>query len=223
MAISCLSARAFKDELYQQFARIGKCLASEKRLELLSLLSQGPKSVEKLVESTNMSFANVSRHLQVLNDARLVKYSKKGTYVIYELADPSVSDFLLSLWRICENQLADVKRIKDEFLNHFDNLQTLTMDELLEKLESRTIILLDVRPREEFEAGHIEGAISVPIDELDQHIQSLPRDVEIAAYCRGPYCVYAAHAVHRLRNEGFIAYRLEEGVHEWRQYNKQRH
>lgn len=216
-------ARAFKDDLYQEFARIGKCLSSDKRLELLNLLSQGPKSVEKLVQNTEMSFANVSRHLQVLLDARLVKYSKKGTYVIYELADSSVSDFLLSLWRVCENQLTDVKRIKDDFFKHFNDLQTLSMDELRDKLESGTIILLDVRPKEEFEAGHIAGAISVPIDEFEQHLLYLPRDVEIAAYCRGPYCVYSAQAAQRLINEGFVAFRMEEGVHEWLEYNEHRH
>ncbi len=218
-----LSSRAFKNEIYRQFARIGKCLSSDKRLELLNLLSQGPKSVEKLVQHTEMNFANVSRHLQVLLDAKLVKYAKKGTYVIYELADSSVAVFLSSLWRVCEHQLADVKRIKDDFLNHFDDVQTLSMDELLDKLESGAVILLDVRPKDEFDAGHIAGAVSMPIGELERRLQSLPRDMEIAAYCRGPYCVYAAQAARLLRSEGFAAYRLEEGVQEWREYNERLH
>lgn len=217
------SSRVFKDGLYQQFARIGKCLSSDKRLELLNLLSQGPKSVEKLALDTEMSIANVSRHLQILHDARLIKYNKKGTYVIYELADPSVADFLLSLWKVCEQQLTDVKRIKGDFLNHFIELKTIAMDELLGKMRSGSIVLLDVRPKEEYEAGHIPGAISVPMEELEQRLGSLPQNVEIAAYCRGPYCVFAAQAVTLLQSEGFIAHRLEEGVHEWRQYNEQYH
>ncbi|MDF2722681.1 MAG: ArsR family transcriptional regulator [Paenibacillus sp.] len=223
MQSSDSSTRAFNDELYQQFSRIGKCLSSDKRLELLNLLSQGPKTVEKLVQNTGMTFANASRHLQILLDARLVKFSKKGTYVIYELADRAVYEFLSSLWKVCEHQLADVKRIKDDLLNHFDEFQTVSMKELHDKLKAGTIVLLDVRPRDEYEADHIAGAISVPIHEIERHLQSLPRDVEIAAYCRGPYCIYSAQAVQLLRSEGFAAYRLEEGVQEWREYNEQKH
>ncbi|WP_028777109.1 ArsR/SmtB family transcription factor [Shimazuella kribbensis] len=209
------TARVFKDRLYQQYARIGKCLSSDKRLEILDLLSNGPKSVENLAKQTEMSIANVSRHLQILLDARLVKFNKKGTYVIYTLADPEVGNFLMSLWRICENQLADIPRIKEDFLKHYQNSQALTKDELIEKMEAGTIILLDVRPKDEFEAGHIAGAISVPIKELDHYLQNLPQHVEVAAYCRGPYCVYTAQAVEKIQREGFKAYRLEEGVHEW--------
>lgn len=205
------SARKFKDELYQQYARIGKCLSSDKRLEILSLLSQGPKSVEKLAQLSEMSVANVSRHLQILLDARLVKFSKQGTYVIYTLSAPEIADFLLSLWRVCESQLADISRIKEDFLQHFDDVQTLSLDEVMDKLETGTIILLDVRPPGEFEEGHLAGAISVPIDEIDAYIQNLPPDIEVAAYCRGPFCVYSSDVVKKLQNRGIKAYRLEEG------------
>lgn len=205
------SGREFKDELYQQYARIGKCLSSDKRLEILSLLSQGPKSVEKLAQQSEMSVANVSRHLQILLDARLVKFTKQGTYVIYALSAPEIADFLLSLWRVCESQLADIPRIKEDFLQHFDDMQTLSLDEVMDKMEAGTIILLDVRPTGEFEAGHIPGAISVPIDEIDAYIQNLPRDIEVAAYCRGPFCVYSEEVVKKLQSKGFTAYRLEEG------------
>lgn len=205
------SAREFKDELYRQYARIGKCLSSDKRLEILSLLSQGPKSVEGLAQQSEMSVANVSRHLQILLDARLVKFHKQGTYVIYSLSSPEIADFLLALWRVSESQLADITRIKENFLQHSDDMQTLSLDEVMAKLEAGTIILLDVRPAGEYEEGHIPGAISVPIDEIDAYIQNLAPDVEVAAYCRGPYCVYSAEVVKKLQEKGFTAYRLAEG------------
>lgn len=205
------SARTFKDELFRQYARIGKCLSSDKRLEILSLLSQGPKSVERLAQQSEMSVANVSRHLQILLEARLVTFQKQGTYVIYSLSSPEVADFLLALWRVSESQLADITRIKEDFLQHADDMETLTLDEVLEKLEAGTIILLDVRPVGEYEAGHIPGAISVPFDKIDAYIQQLAPDLEIAAYCRGPYCVYSTEVVKKLKEKGFTAYRLAEG------------
>lgn len=217
-----VSVSMYKEHLYRQFARIGKCLSSDKRLELLHLLSQGPKSVEKLAQATGMSMANVSRHLQILLDANMVKFNKKGTYVIYTLANSEIEDFLNSLWRISETQLADVARIKNEFMNQCGDLQTLSMDEVLTKLSQGSIILLDVRPADEFENAHIPGAISVPLDELHSYLQSLPKDVQVAAYCRGPYCVSAAEAVKLLQREGYTAFWIEEGVYEWREYITQR-
>lgn len=213
-----LPARAFKDDLYRQFARIGKCLSSDKRLELMHLLSQGPKSVEKMAGATGMSVANVSRHLQILLDTNLVKFSKKGTYVIYSLASPHIEVFLNSLWRISELQLGDVTRIKNDFISQCDDLQTLALDEVLSKMEEGSIVLLDVRPADEFEAGHIPGAISVPLEELNHYMQTLPKGVHIAAYCRGPYCVSSAEAVTQLKREGYTAFRVEEGVQEWREH-----
>nr|AGS50314.1 hypothetical protein [uncultured bacterium Ele45G2]AIF26564.1 putative ArsS family transcriptional regulator [uncultured bacterium fosmid pJB45G2] len=215
--------RDYKEELFRQFARIGKCLSSDKRLELLHLLSQGPKSVERLAQATDMSVANVSRHLQILLDANLVKFSKKGTYVIYTLASSDICGFLTSLWRICESQLADIARIKTAFINQFENLESLSLNEVLSRMEEGSIILLDVRPAEEYEADHIPGAISVPMEELHRYLQGLPKEIQIAAYCRGPYCVYSAQAVDEMRREGFTAFRLEEGVYEWQEYQAQRH
>jgi rhodanese-related sulfurtransferase/predicted transcriptional regulator len=215
--------RSFKEDLFRQFARIGKCLSSDKRLELLHLLSQGPKSVEKLAQATDMSVANVSRHLQILLDSNLVKFSKKGTYVIYTLASPEIPGFLTSLWRISEKQLADISRLKTDFINQYEDYHTLSLEEVLSKMEEGNIILLDVRPADEFEADHIPGAISVPMEELHHYLQSLPKDIQIAAYCRGPYCVHATKAVEYMRREGFSAYRLVEGVYEWREYLAQRH
>ncbi|WP_373228625.1 metalloregulator ArsR/SmtB family transcription factor [Cohnella sp.] len=210
--------RLFKDGIYKQFSRIGKSLSSEKRLELLNLLSQGPKSVEKLAQSTDMPIANVSHHLQVLSEARLVKSRKKGTFVFYEVADPSVITFLLALWEVGEQQLTDIKRLKEDFMNGTKGCHTLTLEEVMTKQNGGEIVLLDVRPTEEYNSDHIPGALSIPIDELAAHLNNLPADREIVAYCRGPYCVYAAQAVSELRNKGFSAFRIEEGVHEWKQH-----
>lgn len=209
------SANILKEDLYRQLSRVGKCLSSDKRLEILTLLSQGPKTVEKLTAASGMNFANVSRHLQVLLDAKLVKFTKKGTHVIYALADPAVVDLLTSLWRISEKQLPDIAKLKDDFLHNLDNIQTLTMDEVMEKLNTASIFLLDLRPKEEFEISHIEGAISVPMEDLDSLMDQLPKDAEIIAYCRGPLCVYSAIAAKKLQAGGFRAYRMDEGLNEW--------
>lgn len=211
-------AKNFKDDLYKQLSRIGKCLSSDKRLEILNLLSQGSKSVEKLAACTDMSIANVSRHLQILLEAKLVKFTKKGTYVIYSLADPAIVDFLSSLWRISEKQLPDIGTIKRDFLENLDAIQTLSMDEVKEKLNNESIILLDLRPKEEYDTGHIVGAISVPIEDLEQFIQEFPQNAEIVAYCRGPLCVYSALAAQKLQAGGFTAYRMEEGINEWQRH-----
>ncbi|MGG1312675.1 metalloregulator ArsR/SmtB family transcription factor [Cohnella laeviribosi] len=217
------SGRPFKDAIYKQFARIGKCLSSERRLELLNLLSQGAKSVEKLAQQTDMTIANVSQHLQVLSEARLVTSKKRGTYVYYELANTAVNELLLSLWKTGEQQLADIQKIKEEFMNPHGGFHTISLEEALAKHKQGEIILVDVRPSEEYEYDHIPGAISIPIDELAEHMNELPSDLEIVTYCRGPYCVYSAQAVLELRNKGFLAYRLEEGVHEWKQHTGNLH
>ncbi|MGQ3477738.1 ArsR/SmtB family transcription factor [Paenibacillus sp. TY11] len=218
-----LPVRSFKDDLYRQFSKIGKCLSSDKRLELMHLLSQGPKSVEKMAEATGMSVANVSRHLQILHNANLVRFKKKGTYVIYTLASPEVKGFLNSLWRISEMQLADVTRIKNDLMCQFGDLDTLSIGEVKRKMEDGSIILLDVRPSEEFEAGHIPGAMSVPMEDLHRYLQTHSKEIQIAAYCRGPYCVFAAEAVKLMQKEGFTAFHMEEGVYEWQEYHAQIH
>jgi len=213
------SANNLKEELYRQLSRIGKCLSSDKRLEILTLLSQGAKTVEKLAASSGMNFANVSRHLQILLDAKLVKYTKRGTHVIYSLADPAIVDFLASLWRISAKQLPDIAKIKDDFLNHdLERIQTLTMDEVMNKLNTESVLLLDLRPKEEYETSHIAGAISVPMEELEHYMRSLPQGTEVIAYCRGPLCVYSAIAAQKLQEEGFTAYRMDEGLNEWQEH-----
>ncbi len=214
--------RTWKDQLYQEQARIGKCLSSPKRLEILDLLAQGAKSVEVLSRGTGMSVANVSQHLQTLHEARLVRYTKKGTFVIYELADAAVSNFMLTLHRLCEQQLVEIKRIRTEFTQHHASAEPISLDVLVDRLERGDIFLLDVRPREEYETDHIAGAISIPIEQLEKHLSSLPINMDIAAYCRGPYCLMSAQAVEIINARGLKAFRLEEGVHEWRQFAEQR-
>lgn len=208
-------AELYKEQLFLQYARIGKCLSSERRLEMLNLLSNGPKAVETIAHQTGMNVANVSRHLQILLDANLVKFTKKGTYVIYSLAHPLVTEFLMSLWKIAEHQLSDVPRLKQDFLQHYNNARTISKQEVLERMQKGTILVLDIRPRDEYESEHIDGALSVPMEELDSYLQDLPRDTEIAAYCRGPHCVFTAQAVEQMQKKGFKAYRIEEGVQEW--------
>lgn len=212
------SAKLFKEDLYKQLARIGKCLSSDKRLEILNLLSNGSRTVEKIAASTDMNVANVSRHLQVLLDAKLVKFTKKGTFVIYSLADPEIINFMSSLWRISEKQIPDISRMKDDFINNLDDIQTLTMDEVRERIKNDSIILVDLRPKEEYEMDHIAGAISMPMEELEVFIRDIPKNTEIIAYCRGPLCVYSALAAQKLQSEGFTAYRMEEGLNEWQEH-----
>ncbi|MEK4439304.1 ArsR/SmtB family transcription factor [Paenibacillus sp. FSL K6-2862] len=212
------SAKLFKEDLYKQLARIGKCLSSDKRLEILNLLSNGSKTVEKIAASTDMNIANVSRHLQILLDAKLVKFTKKGTFVIYSLADPEIINFLSSLWRISEKQIPDISRMKDDFINNLDDIQTLTMDEVRERIKNDSIILVDLRPNEEYEMDHIAGAVSMPMEELEVFIREIPKNTEIIAYCRGPLCVYSALAAQKLQSEGFKAYRMEEGLNEWQEH-----
>ncbi|RCX30930.1 MULTISPECIES: ArsR/SmtB family transcription factor [Bacillus amyloliquefaciens group] len=212
-----MNERNLKDLLYQEFARIGKSLSSPKRLEILDVLTQGPKTVEALAKSTNMSIANVSQHLKTLFNSRMVNYKKEGNYVIYELADEIIADFLTSFHALSEKQLVEVQQIKQEFLNDKLGMEGVTLSELKERMEKGEVLLLDVRPAEEYEKAHIPGAISIPIQELENKLSSLPPNCEVVAYCRGPYCLMSAEAVEILRANGIHALRLEEGVRDWKQ------
>jgi len=210
-----MNERNLKDLLYQEFARIGKSLSSPKRLEILDILSQGPKSVEALAKNTDMSVANVSQHLQTLLNARLVKFTKEGNFVIYELADDVISEFLTTLHALSEKQLIQVQQIKEAFFNEHLGIEGVTLTELITRMEKGEVLLLDVRPKEEFEKAHIPGAVSIPIEELEEQLSSLPTHFDIVAYCRGPYCLLSAQAVKMLKAKGMNAFRLEEGVLEW--------
>ncbi len=210
------SGRRFKNAIYDQFARIAKGLASPRRLELLDLLCQGPRTVETLGREAGQSVANTSQHLQVLRAARLVATEKKGQYVTYRLADSEVCDFFQSLRHLAESRLAEVERVTREFLEERGAMEPVDRAVLVERVRRGEVTVLDVRPREEYDAGHIPGAISVPLSALESRLAELPTDRDVVAYCRGPYCVLAVEAVAILRSRGFQAVRLEDGVPDWR-------
>jgi len=206
----------FKAAIYEQIARIGHATASPGRLELLDLLSQGPRTVEALATELGHSVANTSHHLQVLRRARLVEAEKAGLYVTYRLADTAVSTFFLALRRLAEARLAEVEQVTRQYLDARGALESVNTDELIRRVRSGDVTILDVRPPEEYRAGHIPGALSVPLSELKTRLAELPKDREVVAYCRGPYCVMAIEAVALLRKRGFRAHRMEQGVADWR-------
>lgn len=215
-----MNERNLRDLLYQEFARVGKSLSSPKRLEILDILSQGRKSVEALAKNTEMSVANVSQHLQTLLNARLVKFTKEGNFVIYELADDVIADFLSTLHALSEKQLIQVQQIKEAFFNEHLGIEGVTLAQLVTRMEKGEVLLIDVRPKEEFEKAHIPGAVSIPIEELEEQLSSLPTDFDIVAYCRGPYCLLSAQAVKMLKAKGINAFRLKEGVLEWKNFTE---
>jgi rhodanese-related sulfurtransferase len=205
-----------KKNLYDQLARLGKAVASPARLELLDLLCQGPRTVESLAHESGLSVANASQHLRVLHSARLVEGEKAGLFVTYRLADPAVCDFFQTLRSLGENRLAEVDSILRQFKQAPDSLEAIEKTTLVDRIRRGQVILLDVRPVEEYRAAHIAGAISVPLIELSTRLSKLRRRQPIVAYCRGPYCVLAVEAVKLLQAKGFRATRLEDGVPEWR-------
>lgn len=207
--------RRFKDEIFEQFARIGKAVASAKRIELLDLLSQGERHVETLAEAATLSVANASQHLQILRAARLVETEKSGVFVTYRLADPSVAEFVRQLRMLAENRLAEVEQTTRSFIEGRIGFDPVNREDLLRRVRVGEVTVLDVRPAEEFRAGHLPRALSVPLADLEARMKDLPKDREIVAYCRGPYCVMAVEAVARLRKQGFRAVRLDLGVLDW--------
>ncbi len=206
---------SFKKTLFGQFARIGRALGSGHRLELLELLAQGERSVEALGAVVGLPIANVSQHLQYLRRAGLVATRRQGQHVYYRLAHPAAADLVSALGRIAETQLADVRKLIHGYLGARDDLEPITRVELRRRVRAGDVTLIDVRPPEEYAAGHLPGAISVPLKDLTNRLHSLPPKQEIVAYCRGPYCVLAFEAVARLRRRGLMARRLEDGYPEW--------
>ncbi len=208
--------RRFKEAVYAQFARIGKALSSGPRLELLDVLAQGERTVAELADLTGLSVANASQHLQVLRRARLVDTRKEGTYVHYRLTDERVFRLWQLLRALGEDRLAEIDRIVSDYRRERRALEAVDADELRARMQAGTVEVIDVRPVEEYRAGHIAGARSMPLDELEARMDELPSDVEIVAYCRGPYCVFADEAVERLRTRGFAARRLDVGFPDWK-------
>ncbi len=205
-----------KSRLFEQFAIIAKALGHSNRLELLELLAQGERSVEALANVAGLSIANTSRHLQQLRLSGLVVSRKDGLYVFYRVAGNDVINLLSSLRHTGERHIGEVNRVIASYFNERDTLEPVTRDELIKRNNKGLITLLDVRPTEEYESGHIPGAINVPVEDIEKCMKDFPAGQEVIAYCRGPYCVLAFEAVAKLREKGFGARRLEEGYPEWK-------
>ena len=208
--------RQYKDATYAQFARIGKAVSHPKRLEILDVLCQGPRTVEVLAREAGLGIASASQHLKVLREARLLEAEKKGLYVTYRLAGESVCAFFRAMRSLAESRLAEVEQITRRFLAGRDGMEPVEARDLLRRVREGRVTVLDVRPADEFRAGHIAGALSVPLRELKARIRELPKRKEIVAYCRGPYCVLAIQAVEALREARLKAGRLREGYPDWR-------
>jgi rhodanese-related sulfurtransferase len=202
--------------LYREVARIGQAIASAPRLGLLDLLRQGPRTVEALAKEAGLTLANASQHLKVLREARLVEAEKRGVFVTYRLADDAVEGFYRSLRGLAETRLAEVQQIARAFADKRGSFEPIDRRLLMRRMRAGEVTVLDVRPVEEYRAGHIAGAVSLPLKQLEKRLKSLPRDREIVAYCRGPYCVFAPEAVTILRQHGYAARPMEDGVAEWR-------
>ena len=211
-----MRARDFKDAVFDQFARIAAAFASPKRIELIDLLAQGERHVEALAGEANLTVANTSQHLQTLKAASLVATRKTGLQVFYRLADPMVLQGYRALQQLAKARLAEMGRLVNDYFSNADGLEPVESAELLRRARSRDVVVIDVRPPEEYAAGHIAGALSIPLGLLEQRLRTLPRNKRIVAYCRGPYCVLAAEAVRRLRARGRKAVRLKDGFPEWR-------
>ncbi len=211
------SKRAEKETLYSLFARVGQALANPHRLELLDLLSQAPRTVEELAREAHMSVANTSQHLQRLKQARLVVSQREGTRIRYALASPQVARLWQTLRQVAEAEMAEVQAALDAYRDRRHEFQQIALPELQRRLQEGDLLLLDVRPQVEYAAGHIPGARSLPLEELEQRLAELPEDLPVVAYCRGRYCVFADQALALLAERGRPVARLEEGVWEWRQ------
>ncbi len=210
-----MEKRTFKNKVYQQLANIVKAISNPHRLEILELLAQGSFSVAEIAGETDISGANASQHLQVLKKAQLVDTQREGNHVYYRLAGQSVYKAWKALRDLGIEQVAEVERIIRQFRESRKSLQTLSSSELAEKMQKEAVTVIDVRPQQEFNEGHIAGALNIPVDQLSRKLDDLPEDQEIVAYCRGPFCVFADDAVELLSKEGFKAKRLDEGFPEW--------
>jgi len=210
-----MSNQSFKHDLFTQFARVGKALSNANRLELLEFLAQGERSVDALASVAGLTVANTSQHLQQLRQAGLVTAHKQGLKVFYALNGNDVIALLGNLRLVAEHNLADVEQLVQRYLDSKDNLEPVPRKELLARVREGLVTVLDVRPTEEFKAGHVAGAVNVPIEDLQNRIDQFDPSMEVVAYCRGPHCVLAFDAVKQLRDKGFTAHRLEEGYPEW--------
>jgi rhodanese-related sulfurtransferase/DNA-binding HxlR family transcriptional regulator len=211
-----MSSGHFKHDLFTQFARVGKALSNGNRLELLEYIAQGARSVDELAKVSGLTVANTSQHLQQLRQAGLVSYRKQGLKVFYSLSGDDVIGLLDTLRGVAERHVADVERLVNTYLTVKDELEPLPRKELLKRVRDGLVTVLDVRPPEEYAAGHVPGAVNVPLSKLKHYLKKLDPKQEIVAYCRGPHCVLAFDAVARLREKGLKARRLEDGYPEWK-------
>jgi rhodanese-related sulfurtransferase len=211
-----MSSRAAKDALFEAQASVTKALSSGRRAEIVDVLAQGERSVEGVAAEIDQSVANTSHHLRTLARAGLLRTRRDGTRIFYRLASDRVSELWAAVRAVAAEHVSEVERLAAAYLGTRDGFEPITRDELAVRLRDGDVTVIDVRPIAEFDAGHINGALSIPLRELKRRIGSLPKDVEVVAYCRGPYCVYANDAVRALRNNGFDARRLEDGFPEWK-------
>jgi len=211
-----MSSDAAKERLYQAIGRVAAALGNAGRLQILEFVAQGERSVDALAMMTGLSVANTSKHLQALRQAGLVNARKEGLRVYYSLAGDDVSLLLAALRGVAEHRAADVDKLLRAWLAHRDELDPVPAREVLARLKNGLVTVLDVRPAEEFAAGHLPGAINVPVDKLETYLSKLPKRKEVIAYCRGPYCLMSFEAVAKLRKRGFKAKRLADGYPEWR-------
>jgi len=211
-----MSTGNFKHDLFNQFSRVAKAMSNGYRLELLEFLAQGERSVDALAHVSGLTVANTSQHLQQLRQAGLVTNRKEGHKVIYRLSGLDVVELLGSLRGVAERHLADVGKLVDDYLTVKDDLEPIPAAQLLERAKDGLVTVLDVRPPEEYDSGHLPGSINIPLDELEKHLDDLDHSQEIVAYCRGPHCVLAFDAVAKLREKGITARRLDGGLPEWK-------
>lgn len=211
-----MSSSNFKHDLFTQFAVVGKALSNGNRLELLEFMAQGERSVEDLATVSGLTVANTSRHLQQLRQAGLILNRKEGLKVFYRISDDDVMELLNALRNVAGRHVADVERLVNTYLTVKDNLEPVPRDELLARVQDDLVTVIDVRPAEEYAAGHIPGAANIPLSELEKHLDQFDPEQEIVAYCRGPHCILAFDAVARLREKGYMARRLQDGFPEWK-------
>ena len=211
-----MSTGNFKQDVYAQLARVAKAIGHANRLELLEFVAQGPRGVDELAAMTKLSVANASKHLQELRRAGLVQARKEGVRVFYEVAGPDVVDLLAALRTVAETRVAEVAQLLRTYVTARDDLEPIPAAELMARAKQGLVTVLDVRPSEEYDAGHLPGAINVTMDALSGHLIRLPKGREVIAYCRGPYCLLSVDAVALLREKGYRARRLEDGFPEWK-------
>lgn len=211
-----MEKREFKDKVFGELARISSALGNSRRLEVIDLLAQGERTVERIALETNMSVANASKHLQVLKGGNLVEMKRNGNFIIYKLTNEKVAQIWQLLRDFGTERVAEIDKVVRDFRSDKKGLESVTIDALLQRMNQENILLLDVRPEEEYKFGHISNALSIPFDQLEARLKELPKNKEIIAYCRGPFCVFADEAAQLLVKHNFKASRLEEGYPDWK-------